>query len=461
MKTITPNYTNNADLLHNPAEVSYTSKLIAFLITALIFLSTSFAFAQGGNGNGNGNGNSNNGPCNTSQPRPITGNQTPCPGTIETYCIENDRGYTSFEWDVPRAHAGNPPTGWEIISGQGTSCVTVLVGEKPGTMKVKVNDPICGTKVATLPVHPGDAFHVAISGPDTVCLNEEQVFTASVSGGNGNGNGNGNNNGTFTYTWTAPADWMIVDGQGTNQITVIPGETEGEVSVSVDYTATSNGNGNGNNGNGVGGHNKGYCNNNDTAQKMVYQGTDCGNINPLPVKLMSFNAARAQSVVLLEWATASEKNNAVFEVERSRDGRTFEQIGKEAGNGNTNSVHKYSFRDGQPLADITYYRLKQIDFDGKFEYSPVRAVDGGARSLEPVKAYPNPTSGLIRVELPEGTADDATVTIVSVTGQTVFSGTARSISSNQQIDMGRFTSGMYILNINSNNQTQSLRISKL
>jgi len=120
-------------------------------------------------------------PCSSSQPRPITGNQHPCPGSLETYCIKNDRGYTSFEWDVPRAQAGNPPTGWEIVSGQGTSCVTVRAGVKSGTMKVKVTDPICGTKVATLPVKPSLGYLVDVNGPDLVCPNIQLTYTATVA----------------------------------------------------------------------------------------------------------------------------------------------------------------------------------------------------------------------------------------------------------------------------------------
>ena len=146
-----------------------TSRLLFIIMLLFNFA----AFAQQGSGT--------TGPCNTSQPRPITGNQHPCPGSLETYCIVNDRGYTSFEWDVPRAQAGNPPTGWVIVSGQGTNCVTVRVGVKSGTMKVKVNDPICGTKVATLPVKPSKGFVVDVDGPDSVCVNVNQTYNATVA----------------------------------------------------------------------------------------------------------------------------------------------------------------------------------------------------------------------------------------------------------------------------------------
>ena len=234
-------------------------------------------------------------PCNTSQPRPISGNQHPCPGSIETYCIDNDRNYTSFVWDVPRAHAGNPPIGWEIISGQGTNCVTVRVGTKSGTMKVKVEDPICGTKVATLPVKPANGFSVDVEGPETVCIDEEQTFTAIISDSiRGNGNGNGKVKGNFTYTWTVPADWTIVSGQGTNELTVIPGITAGSVNVNVTFNST--GNGNGNNGNGVGGF-KGYCNS-ASNDGLAVTPEDCGLITPLPVDLVSFaGSATTEGVV--------------------------------------------------------------------------------------------------------------------------------------------------------------------
>jgi hypothetical protein len=244
------------------------------LTSALLFFSVLFAdpavFAQGNNAKASGGG-----PCNTSQPRPITGNQHPCPGSVETYCIQNDRGYTSFVWDVPRAHAGNPPAGWQIISGQGTNCVTVRVGTKSGTMKVTVNDPVCGTKVATLPVKPGRGFIVDAAGPDSVCVNVQQTYTATVadSSGRGNGNGNGQVKGTFTYNWTVPAGWVIVNGQGTTTIQVTPGAADGSVSVTATYV--SQGNGNGNNGNGVGGY-KGYCNTTASDAIAVDVNNNCG-----------------------------------------------------------------------------------------------------------------------------------------------------------------------------------------
>ncbi len=117
---------------------------------------------------------------------------------------------------------------------------------------------------------------------------------------------------------------------------------------------------------------------------------------PLPVTLISFEGKqRSGSSVGLTWRTATEKDNDYFQVERSQDGRAFAAIGQVKGNGTTNVVQAYSYTDGTALAGTVYYRLKQVDYDGKFEYSKVIAVKAsGAASLHTsIVAKPNPTSG--------------------------------------------------------------------
>lgn len=487
-------------------------------------------------------GSTNNGPCNTSQPRPITGNQTPCPGSIETYCINNDRGYTSFVWDVPRAHAGNPPTGWVIISGQGTSCVTVKVGTKPGTMKVKVNDPSCGTKVATLPVHPGTAFKVEVEGPDTACANANQTYTAIISDSiKGNGNGNGHKKGEFNYTWNVPAGWVIISGQGTQTLVVKPGTTGGQVNVTVNYVPQTNGNGNGNNGNGVG-NKKGYCNNTDsdgitvfvdtncgtpctinanitgpdtvcaysdeayifstpaqlgatytwsvpadwfidsgdgtnsitvyvgelsgevtvtvtntcgTASDMqyVYNNQECGNINPLPVHMLSFTATAANEGVVLKWATAMEKDNDHFEVQRSLDGRSFETIGTVKGNGTVNTRTDYAFTDAKAVKGLNYYRLRQVDANGASEMSKMVRVSTNGKASAAITIYPNPvTNGNFTVSLSQ-VSDNGSVTISDMNGRQLYSKVITSGSNELRIETSRLgmKPGMYLVTVRDNN----------
>ena len=95
------------------------------------------------------------------------------------------------------------------------------------------------------------------------------------------------------------------------------------------------------------------------------------NNNPLPVELISFGAKEKDGLAVLEWATATEINNKQFIIERSADGKVFEGIGIVLGSGNSADEKSYLFVDETPLIGDNYYRLKQVDFDGKFEYSEV------------------------------------------------------------------------------------------
>lgn len=95
---------------------------------------------------------------------------------------------------------------------------------------------------------------------------------------------------------------------------------------------------------------------------------------PLPVDLISFSATAEEDRVKLQWSTASEENSELFEIQRSADGRNFETIGKVNARGNSDTTTDYLFYDNDPFSGNNYYRLKQIDLDDKFEYSPVEVV---------------------------------------------------------------------------------------
>lgn len=112
--------------------------------------------------------------------------------------------------------------------------------------------------------------------------------------------------------------------------------------------------------------------------------------NPLPVELISFTGEVLNEQVKLNWVTASELNNDFFTVQRSVDGAEFESIAQIDGAGTIQTTTEYEFIDTNPFPNISYYRLKQTDFDKKFTYSKVIAVDvslNGELSL-----HPNPIS---------------------------------------------------------------------
>lgn len=120
--------------------------------------------------------------------------------------------------------------------------------------------------------------------------------------------------------------------------------------------------------------------------------------NPLPVEWLSFEARLQHPEVHLHWQTASETNNNYFTVLRSGDGHQFEAIGQLPGAGNSNQLLRYQFTDTQPMPGISYYRVRQIDFDGQTDYSQTVAVQN-LPSQHPVQVYTH--QGQIHIHLPQ------------------------------------------------------------
>ncbi|WP_347157091.1 T9SS type A sorting domain-containing protein [Pontibacter chitinilyticus] len=118
----------------------------------------------------------------------------------------------------------------------------------------------------------------------------------------------------------------------------------------------------------------------------------CLPVTPLPVELVAFEGKASKSDIVLEWNTASEKDNKQFEVERSTDGQTFSQLGIVAGHGNSSTALKYSYTDQRPGSGTNYYRLKQVDFSGTSKYSKVIdvAFKGVTSDALQVALFPNP-----------------------------------------------------------------------
>jgi uncharacterized repeat protein (TIGR01451 family) len=145
---------------------------------------------------------------------------------------------------------------------------------------------------------------------------------------------------------------------------------------------------------------------------------------PLPVVLTAFTAsAVANRYAQLSWTTASEVNSAYFDVERSLNGSTFDKLDQLAAKGTTASPSAYAFTDkgvASLAAGAVYYRLKQVDLDGKFSYSPVRTVAFTKAAGASLSLFPNPAQTATKLDL---TSLPATatyqVTLLDVTGRTV------------------------------------------
>ena len=140
----------------------------------------------------------------------------------------------------------------------------------------------------------------------------------------------------------------------------------------------------------------------------VIQNTTTGG---LPVELIRFNAIAENHEVKLYWETASETQNRGWEIEHSTDGQNWTQIGFEGGRGDTYELNSYSYTHKKPSSGINYYRLKQIDYDGNFEYSDVRSVSFSDSDTR-FSVYPNPTQNdYFTLYIPDSEAETKELTL--------------------------------------------------
>lgn len=120
-----------------------------------------------------------------------------------------------------------------------------------------------------------------------------------------------------------------------------------------------------------------------------------------PVEWLSFSAEPIGGKVVLSWTTGSELNNDYFAVERSLDGIMYENLGQVVGSGTSQIKQNYRFADDAPFAGRGYYRIRQVDLDGAFDFSAVLTVEYAIDNLK-VRAYPNPIVDQLYVESPGG-----------------------------------------------------------
>jgi hypothetical protein len=114
--------------------------------------------------------------------------------------------------------------------------------------------------------------------------------------------------------------------------------------------------------------------------------------SPLPIQLTGFSAKAGSNTVLLRWITASELNNDYFSIERSTDGIAFSEVIKMKGAGTSSETHHYTYTDINPVNGVSYYRLKQTDFDGRFEtFNPVAVkLENISGAIRTILITPNP-----------------------------------------------------------------------
>ncbi|MEM6526269.1 MAG: T9SS type A sorting domain-containing protein [Bacteroidota bacterium] len=167
----------------------------------------------------------------------------------------------------------------------------------------------------------------------------------------------------------------------------------------------------------------------------------------LPVTLVSFdgNFNENQGATKLQWVTATEKDNDYFIVQRSSNGKDYQEIGKVDGSGNSTSLVNYSFVDTDPLGGTNYYRLKQVDFDGQYEYSwIIRIITIAAVNFE---LYPNPSKGRVRINYYGPKIEKGSLSIYNSNGFLMRTTDLISTIQNKLIDLSTLQKGAYFVEI--------------
>ncbi|MFN3404213.1 MAG: T9SS type A sorting domain-containing protein [Cytophagaceae bacterium] len=179
----------------------------------------------------------------------------------------------------------------------------------------------------------------------------------------------------------------------------------------------------------------------------------------LPVEWVSFTGKLKHHKVVLNWETAFEQNASHFVVLRSVDGVSYEVIGKVNANGNTKTLSSYIFNDESPLSGVVYYRLLEVDFDGKEQSSEIISV------LNPINwqvfVSPNPATDKLKITVANPGDEHFNIKLYNSSGKSLISQTRQfSTETNQELDITELSAGLYILKISNGNFSQNIQVIK-
>ncbi|MCB0403128.1 MAG: T9SS type A sorting domain-containing protein [Flavobacteriales bacterium] len=184
---------------------------------------------------------------------------------------------------------------------------------------------------------------------------------------------------------------------------------------------------------------------------------------PLPIRLLSFEAHSIDARVDVQWITETEINNDYFTLEKSRDGKSWETVSIQAGAGNSSQLISYFDVDYEPIEGLSYYRLKQTDFDGNFTYSNTVPVKFVKDQTGLINVFPNPVSSGedLMVDVSQINGQEVLVVLRDIKGAEYFSKMILNVSENTLIGVpidDRLPAGIYLITASSDNQVYSQRV---
>ncbi len=173
-------------------------------------------------------------------------------------------------------------------------------------------------------------------------------------------------------------------------------------------------------------------------------------VESLPIELTAFEAYAEQRHNLLKWTTATEENNAYFSIQRSANGQEFIEIGRVNGNGSTKNEINYEFVDNHPLSSLNYYRLQQVDFDGKSSFSDiVGVVRKDVERFGVISFGPNPNNGEMEVIILDEQNSNIDYAITDINGKTLTQNrlTTTEGLNTFRVNITDFPTGIYFISI--------------
>lgn len=185
--------------------------------------------------------------------------------------------------------------------------------------------------------------------------------------------------------------------------------------------------------------------------------------SPLPISLLSFNAAYLSSTnsVLVKWSTATETDNKLFTIEKTTDGTTYTEVATTPGAGNSDQTLNYSIVDETPTAGTSYYRLKQTDYDGNYTYSNLSAVT--IEAIYDVTLAPNPVGNATTLRYSSNSTEPLNVRIYDMSGQLVSEYNYSEVQAgenNFSINTSALSQGTYIMQLVSGTQVTNRKFVK-
>ncbi|MCW3107877.1 MAG: Peptidase and in kexin sedolisin [Segetibacter sp.] len=181
---------------------------------------------------------------------------------------------------------------------------------------------------------------------------------------------------------------------------------------------------------------------------------------PLPVMFLYFTAQKqGDNAAIVQWKTGPETNTAYFDIERSTDAVNFEKVGKVTAAGSPIGMN-YSFTDNHPAKGTNYYRLKQVDKDNIFSYTPSRMLRFDDEGAGKVRYYPNPTNGILNIEITKQMQSEAIVVNISNANGAVLNQMKISLapSSIISVSMKRYPKGIYFVQVKTQSTNSVQRI---